>query len=43
MPRESAADVAGVPRAIVSDQGWQLKRGIAAFPQHNPERKLSRQ
>ena len=37
MQWEGAADVAGVPRAMVSDQGSDLKRGIEAFPQHNPE------
>jgi hypothetical protein len=34
---ESTADLVGVPRAIVSDQGTDLKRGIEAFRQDHPE------
>lgn len=37
MQLECAADEAGVPRAIVSDEGSDLKRGIEAFRQDHPE------
>ena len=34
---ECAADYTGVPRAIVSDHGSDLKRGIAGFQQDHPK------